>query len=177
MFPCHGLFFCRVFGSGVIDPPFIICNMELKTLLSLVIVTCHRYNREFHKTSVVIVCEDFGHQMCKHIHITHLVLNSAVRTNQRIVSSYGDVSQLNAPVLHDMGICTTSTVIRYVLRCLLLSLSCRCGKHCTISKTVSLKLHVICTPLPTDDAFPPVRHPSHINIGSQNAIIYWPFFL
>jgi hypothetical protein len=59
--------------------------------------------------------------MCTHIDITHLVLNSAVRTNQRIVSPYGDVSH-NAPVLHDMGICTASTVIRYVLRCLLLTL-------------------------------------------------------
>jgi hypothetical protein len=34
--------------------------MALELLLSLVIVTCHRYNREFHKTGVVIVCEGFG---------------------------------------------------------------------------------------------------------------------
>jgi len=114
--------FCRVFGSGVIDPPFITCNMELKTLLSLVIVTCHRYNREFHKTSVVIICKDFGHHVCRHIDVTHLVLNSAVRTNQRSVSLYSDVSQLNSPVFHDMGIRTTHTVIRYVLRCLLITL-------------------------------------------------------
>jgi hypothetical protein len=107
-----------------------------------------------------------------------LVLNSAMRTNQRNVSLYGDISQLNAPVLHDMDICTTPTVIRYVLRCLLLTLksSC-CQKHCTITKTVSIKLHVVCTPSPTGDTFSPVRHSSNINIGSQNAIIHWPFFL
>ena len=123
LFPCHGLFFCRGFHSGIIDPPFTSCNKELKTLLPLVIVMCHMYNRVSNTTSVLIVCEECRHHVCKHMYIFHFVLNNAVRTNQRSLSLprslslslslYGNVSQLNATVLHDMGICTTPNVICY----------------------------------------------------------------
>lgn len=66
MFPRHGIFF-ESFESGAINPCFIPYSMALKKLLSMVSVMCHMYNRESPTTSVVVVCEDYWHHVCKHI--------------------------------------------------------------------------------------------------------------